>query len=129
MNADREADRTTRVAAPSADARPLVRRLRLLLLGFALLAFVLDGRRTPVLCPFRIVVGRPCPVCGTTRAVGRLMHGDLRSARQLNGVSAVLFVPVAIAVLAAGLRPRARADHSPPGPRDHDDRPPDAVAA
>jgi len=37
-----------------------------------------DGTETgPVLCPFRRCTGAYCPGCGGTRAVGRLLRGDL----------------------------------------------------
>lgn len=31
----------------------------------------------PVLCPVRRLTGRPCPACGMTRSLVRLMHGDV----------------------------------------------------
>jgi hypothetical protein len=34
----------------------------------------------PVLCPVRRATGRPCPGCGGTRSLVRLVHGDLRGA-------------------------------------------------
>jgi hypothetical protein len=36
-------------------------------------SFVLDG---PDVCPFRAVVGLPCPLCGATRAFVLAGHGD-----------------------------------------------------
>ncbi len=37
--------------------------------------------RSRVLCPYRLLFGRSCPVCGTTRSVMALAHGDWRGAR------------------------------------------------
>lgn len=34
----------------------------------------------PTLCPFALVTGMACPGCGMTRAVGRLVRGDLAGA-------------------------------------------------
>jgi hypothetical protein len=31
----------------------------------------------PVLCPFRRITGHQCPFCGTTRAFGALVQGDV----------------------------------------------------
>jgi len=40
-----------------------------------------DGTESgPVLCPFRRCTGAYCPGCGGTRAVGRLLRGDLAGA-------------------------------------------------
>ena len=48
----------------------------------------------PILCPFRLVTGLPCPACGTTRAVGAMLSGDFESAWSLN--------PVGLLVVATG---------------------------
>lgn len=42
-------------------------------------------------CPFALMTGRPCPLCGLTRDVGALWHGDLRGKR-LNPMAFPLFV-------------------------------------
>lgn len=44
----------------------------------------------PTLCPFRLLTGLPCPGCGTTRAVGALLAGDLPEAWALNPVGLLL---------------------------------------
>lgn len=43
-------------------------------------AGVLGGRGGPTLCPFRLLTGRRCPLCGLTRSVGRAARGDLHGA-------------------------------------------------
>jgi hypothetical protein len=35
-------------------------------------------------CPFRVLTGLLCPGCGTTRALHRLMHGELAAAVRLS---------------------------------------------
>ena len=30
----------------------------------------------PILCPFKLATGHPCPFCGTTRSFGALVQGD-----------------------------------------------------
>jgi hypothetical protein len=60
-----------------------------------------------VFCWFKLATGYPCMSCGTTRAVGRLVHGDLLGAWRMNPLATVgilgVVVPwgVADAVLAA----------------------------
>jgi len=53
-----------------------------LAVAFALIAAIVipDGAvdHAPVLCPFRLMTGRPCPACGLTRSWIALMHGNLR---------------------------------------------------
>lgn len=44
-----------------------------------LLASPLLARGTVVLCPFRRMTGHRCPLCGMTRSLAALLHGDLRS--------------------------------------------------
>ena len=34
----------------------------------------------PVLCPWKLVLGLPCPGCGMTRALGEATHGAFREA-------------------------------------------------
>lgn len=44
-----------------------------------------------ILCPFRAVLGLPCPSCGMTHAFVALGHGDLAAAWHYNALSAPLF--------------------------------------
>jgi uncharacterized protein DUF2752 len=52
----------------------------------------------PVLCPFRLVTGLPCPGCGLTRSWVYLAHGHWGESFTANpfGVVALLFVVVAV---------------------------------
>jgi hypothetical protein len=47
-------------------------------------------------CPLRTVTGIPCPLCGMTRGVTALVHGDVAEALLLNPAS---YLAVALAVL------------------------------
>lgn len=47
-------------------------------------------------CPLRTVTGIPCPMCGMTRGVTALVHGDFARALLMNPAS---YVAVALAVL------------------------------
>lgn len=53
----------------------------------------------PVLCPFRLLTGYPCPLCGITRSVAALGAGDLGASLALHPLGVVV-VPAAVLVLA-----------------------------
>lgn len=57
----------------------------------------------PTLCPFRLLTGLPCPLCGLTRSWVATMHGDLLTALQLNPFGPPAVALAAVAVL-LGLR-------------------------
>ena len=48
--------------------------------------------RGPRLCIFSLILRRPCPACGMTRAAAALLRGNLRAAVRLNP----RVIPVAI---------------------------------
>ena len=50
------------------------------LLAASFLYFPLAFGRGPVLCPFALILGLPCPGCGITRAFGLVTHGRPREA-------------------------------------------------
>ncbi len=54
-------------------------------------AAVADG---PVVCPFRLVTGLPCPGCGSTRAWVAVTNGYLPAALAFNPFATVLLVAV-----------------------------------
>jgi Protein of unknown function (DUF2752) len=63
-----------------------------------------------VFCWFKLATGHPCMSCGTTRAVGRLAHGDVAGAWVMNPLSTVValgLVPWALADLALVSRRQA----------------------
>jgi|SRR6185295_2324241 len=43
-------------------------------------------QKGPVLCPFALILGLPCPGCGITRALGHATHGQLREAFEFNAI-------------------------------------------
>ena len=66
----------------------------------ALAVALLHLDRLPIsVCVFKAVSGWPCPTCGTTRALGRLVAGDVAGAFAMNPLA----VLVALAVLLWGL--------------------------
>ena len=87
----------------------LFSKWRFLLFGLAVSFGVAAARATdgfangPVLCPFRLVTGYPCPFCGTTRAVGSLMLGDVSASLALNPLGSVFVVAVVALVLSPGV--------------------------
>jgi hypothetical protein len=52
-------------------------RVRAALIGYVVVAGVAGGAG-PVVCPFRLVTGRRCPLCGTSRAVALAVRGRWR---------------------------------------------------
>lgn len=63
----------------------------------------------PVLCPFRLATGLPCPGCGLTRSWVDLLHGNVGAAMTANPfgiVVLVLAVTVVVRVGWAGVRRR-----------------------
>jgi hypothetical protein len=48
--------------------------------AYAAFAYVSADRGWPALCPFRIVTGHRCPLCGLTTGTGRLLRRDLKGA-------------------------------------------------
>ena len=70
--------------------------LMLYLLALPFLSLLLEKCLPAVwgVCPYRQLLGEPCPLCGMTRAVGAVLRGDFRRAVSLNPLSifAVLFI-------------------------------------
>lgn len=67
-------------------------------------AVVADG---PVICPFRLLSGLPCPGCGLTRSWVYLMHGhwsDAVAANPFGILSLLSVVAVIVAVVVALVR-------------------------
>jgi hypothetical protein len=54
----------------------------------------------PVVCPFRLITGLPCPGCGLTRSWVFIAHGDLGAALRANPFG-YLAMAAAIALVAA----------------------------
>ena len=83
----------------------LFSKWRFLLFGLVTVFGVAAARATdgfsngPVLCPFRLVTGYPCPFCGTTRAVGSVLLGDVSASVALNPLGLVFVVAVVALVL------------------------------
>ncbi len=71
---------------------------------------IADG---PVLCPFRLLTGLPCPGCGLTRAWVYLAHGQGRDsflANPFGMVLVALLVALVVAVVTARVRRSAPPD-------------------
>ena len=52
----------------------------------------------PAPCPFKLLTGHPCPTCGSTRAVLRLLHFDLLGALALNPLVTLVFLATPVLV-------------------------------
>lgn len=114
---------TADVAATLGVSRPLVRLkavygglpLGAILAGIAALAAIAVGvlhlDALPfTLCFFKLATGLPCATCGSTRALGRLFHGDVAGAFGMNPLATagmMALVPWAAADLALMTRRKA----------------------
>jgi hypothetical protein len=82
-----------------------------LLAGFALAGLVVAGVASPatiedgpILCPFRLITGLPCPGCGLTRSWVYLAHGQLGDALRANPFGFLTFAAAAVLVMVVALR-------------------------
>jgi hypothetical protein len=57
----------------------------------------------PTICPFALVTGLACPLCGGTRAAAALLHGDLAAAWAFHPLVFVV-VPVMVVLWFGWLR-------------------------
>jgi hypothetical protein len=82
------------------EERERVGETALALLGWSYLAYAYtlraDGIPHVVLCPWRLLTGISCPLCGTTRSWDAMLHGDWELAFAMHPV-APLILPVWIA--------------------------------
>lgn len=54
----------------------------------------------PVICPFRLLTGLPCPGCGLTRSWVYLLHGDTSAAMTANPFGVVALCATLVLVVA-----------------------------
>lgn len=62
--------------------------------GAVALAAFLGSDDGIVLCPYRRCTGGDCPLCGTTRAAGHLLRGDLAASWQAHPIVLVLAMQI-----------------------------------
>lgn len=80
------------------------------LVGMGLLVALLHLDHSYIFCTFKRVTGHPCMTCGTTRALGRLIAGDLPGALHVNPLSTVAMLGlVVVGVVDLALLARGRA--------------------
>ena len=58
----------------------------------------------PVMCPFRLVTGLPCPGCGLTRSCVDLLHGNLVDSIRWHPLGPITVVAAVLLVLGAHRR-------------------------
>ena len=67
-----------------------------------------SGRDVPT-CAFKLITGRPCPSCGSTRAALALARGDVGAAVAWNPLFVLLLLALPV-IIARGFVARARGD-------------------
>ncbi len=78
--------------------------------GFGLVAISTASDDGPTLCPFALVTGLACPGCGMTRAVSRLVRGDLTGAFDYHPL---VFLVAALAIFGGAWYLARRQNHRP----------------
>lgn len=88
----------------SAELAPVV-------IGAVALAAFLGSDDGIVLCPYRRCTGGDCPLCGTTRAAGQLLRGDVAASWQAHPLVLVLAlqIPIWLAVTHSTRRSQSNA--------------------
>jgi hypothetical protein len=71
-------------AEPASDAAARRVGLRALAVSYGLFATVAGRESALVLCPWRALTGRRCPLCGLTRAVRQAIRGHLTNSVRLH---------------------------------------------
>jgi len=82
-------------------------------LGLSLVLTPADAADGPIVCPFRLLTGLPCPGCGLTRSWVFLAHGrvtDALSANPFGPVTMAAAIALVIAVCWAVVRRRPLPD-------------------
>lgn len=51
--------------------------------------YVVSGHRVGLPCPFKLITGWDCPLCGGTRMGAALMHGDVSAAFHYNPLALI----------------------------------------
>lgn len=74
-----------RLADPETVVTNCDRALSLTACGYLVFAYVAAEFHLPYvpLCPYLLFTGTPCPLCGSTRWIGALMHGEVIPAQNL----------------------------------------------
>ena len=86
------------------------RMMAMVVAGFACVLLYVrdpaDGGLYPA-CPFRMITGHDCPICGTGRALHQVAHGHVATAFGLNPLAMITLLLGALwlAVPAARIRP------------------------
>jgi hypothetical protein len=61
-------------------------------------------------CPTKVLTGWDCPFCGSLRATHEVLHGNVGGALDLNAVTVLFVLPVALVVLGAWTLKRWRGE-------------------
>lgn len=56
-----------------------------------------SGENLPLLCPIKRITGIPCPSCGSTRSLVKVLHGQLEDAFLINPIGLGLAIGLVLA--------------------------------
>jgi hypothetical protein len=73
--------------------------LTLCLAGYCWLGYSRFDTENLTVCPMKIIAGVPCPSCGTTRSVERILHGHFMEAMVINPFGCIAFAFLIVAPL------------------------------
>jgi hypothetical protein len=98
--------------------RATLSRLTWLWLAYGAFALATGQRQLPSVCPFRLITGHGCPLCGLTRSVNRFMRGQVRSSLEEHWAGPALYVGGGLFLAAAWRRAGASPGGQAPAPAD-----------
>jgi hypothetical protein len=86
--------------------------------GYTLFSYIVIERKLPyvIACPFKLITGCDCPLCGLSRSLGCLLHLDLKSSLAYNRLTIPIML-FAILFTLYKIKPRSSIGANPDSQR------------